>query len=114
MIPDRSARRLVALGVIFACAGAAACGAASGPERSSGSKSPPRSVEPCSLLTKQDAEAVLGAPVRESPAESMTTPTCQYLGQRAQSVTLQVHPGDGNAFDSYVARADLSFRTQSR
>ena len=108
----RVATSIAALGIVAAHFSAAACGRSSAPQRSNASQPPARSAEPCSLLTKEDAEATLGTPVRESPAAAMT-PTCQYLGQRGQSVTLQLHAGAGPSFDAYVAQADSSFQTQS-
>src|SRR6266496_1661795 len=108
----RSTRQTSALWIIAASFAAAACGSSSAPQRSNASQPAAHSAEPCVLLTKEDAEATLGTPVRESPAAAMT-PTCQYLGQRGQSVTLQLHPGAGTSFDSYVAQADSSFQTQS-
>ena len=79
-------------------------------------------VDPCSLLTKEDAEAALGAPVKKvTPQGLSTAEACQYLrakadnlAQAAESVTLQVHYGGGKLFDSYVKDAEQSFDSKSQ
>ena len=66
------------------------------------------------LLTRDDAEAALGATARLSPMASSMDPSCQYLAGIADSVTLQIHPGSGGAFDTYVADANSAFDTTSQ
>lgn len=83
----------------------------------------PRAVlDPCTLLTKEDAEAVLGASLRKvTPQGLSTADTCQYLreksdnlAQRGESVTLQVHFGGGKLFDSYIKEGEESFETKAQ
>jgi len=78
--------------------------------------------DPCTLLTKEDAEAALGASVKKvTPQGLSTADTCQYLretgdnlAQRGESVTLQVHFGSGELFDSYGKEAEESFETKAQ
>ncbi len=78
-------------------------------------------IDPCTLLTKEDAEAALGASVkRVTPQGLSTADSCQYsrekadnLAQAGESVTLQVHFGSGKLFDSYVKEAEESFDTKA-
>ena len=78
-------------------------------------------VDPCALLTKEDAEAALGAAVKKVTPQGLTTAdTCQYLrektdnlAQTGESMTLQVHFGGGKLFDSYVKDAEESFGTRA-
>ena len=79
-------------------------------------------VDPCTLLTKEDAEAVLGANVKQGKSQGLSTAaTCQYLREKAEtmahageSVTLQVHFGGGGSFDSYVKNAEAAFKTKAQ
>jgi len=79
-------------------------------------------LDPCILLTKEDAAAALGASVKKvTPQGLSTADTCQYLRetgdnleQRGESVTLQVHYGGGRLFDSYVKEAEQSFETKTQ
>ena len=79
-------------------------------------------LDPCTLLTKEDAEAALEASVKKlTPQGLSTADTCQYLRetgddleQRGESVTLQVHYGGGKLFDSYVKEAEESFETKAQ
>jgi hypothetical protein len=78
-------------------------------------------LDPCTLLTKEDAEAALEAPAKKvTPQGLSTAEMCQYfrekaenLAQRGESVTLQVHFGSGKLFDSYVKEAEESFETRA-
>src|SRR6266496_4231745 len=79
-------------------------------------------VDPCSLLTKEDAEAVLGTAVKQGKSQGLSTAaTCQYLREKAEtmaqageSVTLQFHFGSGSSFDSYVKNAEAAFKTKAQ
>lgn len=83
---------------------------------------PKAAFDPCTLLTKEDAEAALGASVKKvTPQGLSTADTCQYLREKAEnlaqageSVTLQVHFGSGKLFDSYVKEAEQSFETRAQ
>jgi len=78
--------------------------------------------DPCTLLTKEDAEAALEASVKKvTPQGLSTADTCQYLREKAEnlaqageSATLQVHFGNGKLFDSYVKEAAQSFETRAQ
>lgn len=78
--------------------------------------------DPCTLLTKEEAEAALGVSVKKvTPQGLSTADTCQYLpektenlSQTGESVTLQVHFGSGKLFDSYVKEAEESFETKDQ
>src|SRR6202158_5868488 len=67
--------------------------------KGSAANQPSAAFDPCILLTKEDAEAALGASVkRVTPQGLSPADTCQYLRetgdnleQRGESVTLQVH-----------------------
>lgn len=84
-------------------------------------KQSPSDIDPCTLLTKEDAEAALRGPVKKvTPQGLSTAETCQYLREKAEnlaqageSVTLQVHFGSGKLFDSYVKEAQESFETKA-
>ena len=88
----------------------------------SSANQPKAAFDPCTLLTKEDAEAGLGASLRKvTPQGLSTADTCQYmrekaenLGQAGESVTLQVHFGSGKLFDSYVKEAEQSFETKAQ
>ncbi len=90
--------------------------------KGSAANQPSAAFDPCILLTKEDAEAALGASVkRVTPQGLSTADTCQYLRetgdnleQRGESVTLQVHYGSGRLFDSYVKEAEQSFETKTQ
>ena len=90
--------------------------------RGNAANQPKAAIDPCTLLTKEDAEAALGAFVkRVTPQGLSTADTCQYLRetgdnleQRGESVTLQVHYGSGRLFDSYVKEAEQSFETKTQ
>lgn len=79
-------------------------------------------ADPCTLLTKEDAEAVLGANVEQGKSQGLSTAaTCQYLREKAEtmaqageSVTLQFHFGGGGSFDSYVKNAEAAFKTKAQ
>ena len=79
-------------------------------------------VDPCSLLTKEDAEAVLGASVKQGRSQGLSQAAmCQYLREKAEtmaqageSVTLQFHFGGGSSFDSYVKNAEAAFKTKAQ
>ncbi len=79
-------------------------------------------VDPCMLLTKEDAEAVLGANVKKGKSQGLSqAATCQYLrlkaetmAQAGESVTLQVHFGSGSSFESYVKNAEAAFKTKAQ
>lgn len=81
----------------------------------------PSDIDPCTLLTKEDAEVALEASVKKVTPQGLSTAgTCQYLrekaenlAQRGESVTLQVHFGGGKLFDSYVKEAEQSFETRA-
>jgi hypothetical protein len=85
-------------------------------------KQSPSDIDPCTLLTKEDAESALGGPVKKiTPQGLSTAETCQYLREKAEhlaqageSVTLQVHWGGGKLFDSYVTEAEKSFETRGQ
>src|SRR5258708_6991639 len=78
--------------------------------RGNAANQPKAAIDPCTLLTKEDAEAALGASVkRVTPQGLSTADTCQYLRetgdnleQRGGSVTLQVHSGRRKLFAQYV------------
>ncbi len=82
----------------------------------------PAGTDPCALLTKEDAEGALEAPVKKvAPQGLSTADTCQYLrekgenlAQKGESVTLQVHFGGGKLFDSYVKETEQSFDTRAQ
>ena len=82
---------------------------------------PKAAFDPCTLLTKEDAEGVLEASVKKVTSQGLSTAdTCQYLREKAEnlaqageSVTLQVHFGSGRLFDSYVKEAEQSFETKT-
>ncbi len=79
-------------------------------------------VDPCTLLTKEDAEAVLGANVKKGKSEGLSQAAmCQYLREKAEtmaqageSVSLQFHFGAGSSFDSYVKNAEAAFKTKAQ
>ncbi len=83
---------------------------------------PKAALDPCSLLTKEDAQAALGTSVKKlTPQGLSTADTCQYLrektdnlSQSGESVTLQVHFGGGKVFDSYVKEAEETFETRAQ
>src|SRR5437016_522073 len=85
-------------------------------------KQSPSDIDPCTLLTKEDAEAALETSVKKvTPQGLSTADTCQYLrekaenlAQRGESVTLQVHFGSGRLFDSYVKEVEQSFETRAQ
>ncbi|HEV8487467.1 MAG TPA: hypothetical protein VGV87_28225 [Blastocatellia bacterium] len=80
------------------------------------------SFDPCTLLSKEDAEAALeGSVTRVTPQGLSTADTCQYmrekggnLAQAGESVKLQIHFGSGKLFDSYVKDAEESFETKAQ
>ncbi len=82
----------------------------------------PADIDPCTLLTKEDAEAALEASVKKvTPQGLSTADTCQYLrekgenlAQKGESITLQVHFGGGKLFDSYVKETEQSFETKAQ
>ena len=74
-------------------------------------------AEACSLLTEDEAKAVLGNAV----TKGMSTATmCQYLSASdemskvGESVSIQLHPGAASEFDSYIASTekDLNVKTK--
>ena len=90
--------------------------------KSNATNHPQAAIDPCTLLTKEDAEAALGTLVKKvAPQGLSTAETCQYLrekvknlGQTGESVTLQVHFGGGRLFDSYIKEAEQSFETRGQ
>ena len=82
----------------------------------------PAGIDPCTLLTEEDAAGALEASVKKvTPQGLSTADTCQYLrekgenlAQKGESVTLQVHFGGGKLFDSYVKETEQSFDTRAQ
>jgi hypothetical protein len=71
-------------------------------------------LDPCSLVTPEEASAILGAEVKPSRPEGLGSGTaCQYVSPSAENVTLEVHYGTGREFDSYVRTAEESFRSRA-
>ena len=104
-----------------ACASAQLSGKAT--DGKSNMSVPPKSErDPCTLLTKEDAEAVLGANVKKGKSEGLSQAAmCQYLREKAEtmaqageSVTLQFHFSAGSSFDSYVKNAEAAFKTKAQ
>src|SRR5260370_29004860 len=89
--------------------------------RGNAANQPKAAIDPCTLLTKEDAEAALEASVKKvTPQGLSTADTCQYLREtsdnlkrRGESVTLQVHYGSGRLFDSYLKEVEQSLDTKT-
>ena len=74
-------------------------------------------AEACSLITEEEAKAVLGSAV----TKGMSTATmCQYLSasdeisKAGESVSIELHPGAASEFDNYVStiEKDLNVKTK--
>lgn len=63
----------------------------------------------CSLITKEESEAVLGLPVTQS---SSTKEMCQYIAisdrviESSWHVSLQIYAGGSAAFETYVEQTE--------
>jgi hypothetical protein len=106
--------------VMIACGSSGPSGTNVANGNGSAANQPKAVLDPCTLLTKEDAEVALAATVKKVAPQGLSTAnTCQYLrekpdtlAQRGESVTLQVHFGSGKLFDSYVKEAEQSFETK--
>ena len=74
-------------------------------------------TDACSLITEDEAKAVLGNAVTKGMS---TSSMCQYLSaseeisKAGESVSIQLHPGAASEFDTYVSSAekDLNVKTK--
>jgi hypothetical protein len=71
--------------------------------------------DPCTLVTADEAEAILGVAVKPSKLQGMSSAAgCQYIAPSAESVTIQVHYGLGADYDNYVKTAEESFSSKAQ
>ena len=105
---------------LYACSGNDGSGTRSGNNQEATAKEETKTTpatEACSLLTEEEAKAVLGNAVTKGMS---TTSMCQYvsasdeLSKAGENVSIQLHYGAGSEFDAYVSNTEKDLKVKTK